>query len=217
MRESRKMWRENRRDRLKDRIVDVKEGATPAPRQNNSPSSSRAGSKGGPPRSRPAGWPWIDGLQHRARGLPGLSQLDFAVDLVGEADAAERHRRAGGEGLIALEPALHKGLADRLFDLALGGHAERLEKLPNADVEDVFVHGHLLCACPSGHDAPVLACPVVYPLRPPSPALARVGAGWRPFSAISTSKPSNNPNRVDVVVVVLVVQNSCHEETPGTF
>src|SRR5262249_40941680 len=128
------------RNRLKDRIVDVKEGASPAPRRNISPSSSRTRSKGGPPRSRPAGGPWIDGLQHRARGLPGLSQLDFAVDLVGEADAAERHRRAGGEVLIALEPALREGLADRLFDLALGGHAERLEKLPNAGVEDVFVH-----------------------------------------------------------------------------
>src|SRR5262249_43803892 len=117
------------RNRLKDRIVDVKEGASPAPRRNISSSSSRARSKCGQPRSRPAGGPWIDGLQHRVRGLPGLSQLDFAVDLVGQADAAERYRRAGGEGLIALEPALHKGLADRLFDLALGGHAERLEKL----------------------------------------------------------------------------------------
>src|SRR5262245_50287193 len=84
--------------------------------------------------------------------MPGLSQLDFTVDLVGEADAAERHRRAGGEVLIALEPALREGLGDRLFDLALGGHAERLEELPNAGVEDVFVHGHLPCSCPSGHD-----------------------------------------------------------------
>src|SRR5215470_12415195 len=107
----------------------------------------------------------------RACGLPGLSQLDFAVDLVGEADAAERHRRAGGEGLIPLEPALRKGLADHLFDLALGGHAERLEKLPNAGVEDVFVHGHLLCTCPSRHD-PRLSCPSLpcgVPPRPPSP------------------------------------------------
>ena len=76
--------------------------------------------------------------------MPGLSQLDFAVDLVGEADAAERHRRAGGEGLIALEPALRKGLADRLFDLAQS---------------------------------------------------AQFVKSVRPFSAISTSKPSNNPNR----------------------
>src|SRR5215831_20342874 len=59
------------------------------------------------------------GLTASSSGLPGLSQLDFAVDLVGEANAAERHRRAGGEGLIAFEPALHKGLADRLLDLAL--------------------------------------------------------------------------------------------------
>src|SRR5262249_32256789 len=122
----------------------------------------------------------------RARGLPGLSQLDFAVDLVGEADAAERHRRAGGEGLIALEPALRKGVADRLFDLALGGHAERLEKLPNAGVEDVFVHGHLLCTCPSGHD-PRLSCPSLPCGVPPPTAITSPcprGAGWRPFSRV---------------------------------
>src|SRR5262249_16884016 len=129
----------------------------------------------------------------RARGLPGLSQLDFAVDLVGEADAAERHRRAGGEGPIAVGPALRKGVADRLFDLALGGHAERLEKLPNAGVEDVFVHGHLLCTCPSGHD-PRLSCPSlpcgVAP-RPPSPALARLAlAGGRSPLLALRSRPT---------------------------
>src|SRR5262249_23667944 len=158
-------------------------------------------------------------LQHRARGLPGLSQLDFAVGLVGEADAAERHRRAGGEGLIALEPALRKGLTDRLFDLALGGHAERLEKLPNAGVEDVFVHGHLLCTCPSGHGSPVLACPVVYHLRPPSPALACVAlAGGRSPLLALRSRPT-----IQIVASAcrrcrrLDVQNSCHEETSSTF
>src|SRR5262249_15121963 len=114
------------RNRLKDRIVDVTEGASPAPHRNISPSSSRARSKGGPHPIKASGVTVDCRPQHRARGLPGLSQLDFAVDLVGEADAAERHRRAGGEGLIALEPALRKGVADRLFDLALGGHAERL-------------------------------------------------------------------------------------------
>src|SRR5262245_28382860 len=110
--------------------------------------------------------------------LPGLSQLDFAVDLVGEADAAERHRRAGGGGLIALEPALRKGVADRLFDLALGGHAERLEKLPNAGVEDVFVHGHLLCTCPSGHD-PRLSCPSLPCGVPPPTDITSLSSTYR--------------------------------------
>src|SRR5215831_1148738 len=110
--------------------------------------------------------------------LPGLSQLDFAVDLVGEADAAKRHRRAGGEGLIALEPALRKGVADRLFDLALGGHAERLEKLPNARVEDVFVHSHLLCTCPSGHD-PRLSCPSLPCGVPPPTDITSLSSTYR--------------------------------------
>src|SRR5215471_14753747 len=65
--------------------------------------------------------------------------------------------RAGKVSLPLSRPSA-RVLADRLFDLALGGHAERLEKLPNAGVEDVFVHGHLLCTCPAGHD-PRLSCP----------------------------------------------------------
>src|SRR5262245_27943479 len=44
---------------------------------------------------------------------------------------------------------------------------------------------------PAGTTLLSLACPVVYHLRPPSPALARVAAGWRPFSAIALrSRPT---------------------------
>src|SRR5262249_36750518 len=61
--------------------------------------------------------------------LMALLQLDLAFDLVREADTAERDRSPGGEFFVALEPALRQGLADRLLDLALGAHPQRLEEL----------------------------------------------------------------------------------------
>src|SRR5262249_26359450 len=48
-----------------------------------------------------------------------------------------------GERFVALESALRQTLADRLFDLALGAHPERLEEFANAAVEHVFVHDRL--------------------------------------------------------------------------
>src|SRR5262249_61533065 len=77
--------------------------------------------------------------------LMALLQLDLAFDLVREADTAERDRSPGGEFFVALELALRQGLADRLLDLALGAHSQRLEKLANARVENVFVHDSLRC------------------------------------------------------------------------
>src|SRR5215813_9873978 len=77
--------------------------------------------------------------------LMALLQLDLAFDLVREADTAERDRSPGGEFFVALEPALRQGLADRLLDLALGAHPQRLEELANAAVEHVFVHDRLRC------------------------------------------------------------------------
>src|SRR5262249_35781686 len=70
-------------------------------------------------------------------------QFDLAFDLVGEGDPAERDRGLGRKLFVALEPTLRQGLADRLLDLALGAHSERLEELANAAVEHVFVHDRL--------------------------------------------------------------------------
>src|SRR5262249_45815791 len=195
------------RNRLKDRIVDVTEGASPRHTGISRPVRQQRDRKVGHPDQGQRGDRGLTASSIESVALPGLSQLDFAVDLVGEADAAERHRRAGGEGLIAFEPALHKGLADRLFDLALGGHAERLEKLPNAGVEDVFVHGHLRCTCPSRHDSPVLACPVVYHLRPPSQPLPAwpLAGGRSPLLALR-SRPT-----------IQIVASACRRRRSSTY
>src|SRR5689334_10022906 len=75
-----------------------------------------------------------------ARVAP-LFQLDLALDLVHEIDAGDGHRRARRKRLVALELAVRKCLAHRLFDLALGADPERLEKFSNTGVEDVLVHG----------------------------------------------------------------------------
>src|SRR5262249_48944914 len=73
------------------------------------------------------------------RAFP-LFQFDLAFDLVGEGDAAERHRRSRGNFLVALEPPVRQGLPHCFLDLALGTHPQRLEKLANTVVEHVFVH-----------------------------------------------------------------------------
>src|SRR5215813_13735936 len=52
----------------------------------------------------------------------------------------------GGKLFVALEPTLRQGVADRLLDLALDAHSERLEEPANAAVEHVFVHDRLRCA-----------------------------------------------------------------------
>src|SRR5712671_1344293 len=71
-------------------------------------------------------------------------ELDIALDLPHQADAGDGHRRFRRQLLVALEAAVGQGLAHRLLDLALSGHAQGLEKLADAGVEDVFVHGGLL-------------------------------------------------------------------------
>ena len=56
-----------------------------------------------------------------AAGTGGASfQLDLALDLVREADAAERDGGLGGKFFVAFELAVRHGLAHRLLDLALG-------------------------------------------------------------------------------------------------
>src|SRR5215813_9991714 len=74
---------------------------------------------------------------------PNLLQLNLALDLMRETDPAERHHRHRLEPFVALELALRQGLSYRLLDLALGAHTQRLEKLANADVENVLVHHSL--------------------------------------------------------------------------
>src|SRR5712672_1261383 len=72
------------------------------------------------------------------------SKLAIALDLPRQADAGDGHRRFRRQLLGALEAAVGQGLAHRLLDLALSGHAQGHEKLADAGVEDVFVHGGLL-------------------------------------------------------------------------
>jgi hypothetical protein len=73
--------------------------------------------------------------------MPGSFQRDLALNLVRESDAAERDGGMGGEFFVALELAFRQALADCLLDLALGGHAQRLEEFADAAIENVLVHG----------------------------------------------------------------------------
>jgi hypothetical protein len=69
---------------------------------------------------------------------------DLVGDLMGEVDAAEGENHLGRQLLIALEAAARDRVADRLFDLALRGDADLLEKSAQTGVENVFVHEKLL-------------------------------------------------------------------------
>src|ERR1700746_1489293 len=73
-----------------------------------------------------------------------LAQLDLVGDLMRQADAAERENHFGRQLFVALETAGFHRVAHRLFDLALRGDADLLEKFAQAGVENVFVHGRLL-------------------------------------------------------------------------
>src|SRR4029450_8039168 len=76
-----------------------------------------------------------------ARAPDGRSgQLDLAGDLLAQLDAVDLERDFGVGRFGALEPAGAERAAHRLFDLALRGHADLFEELPEAQVEDVFVH-----------------------------------------------------------------------------
>src|SRR6266436_6014603 len=67
-------------------------------------------------------------------------QLDSALDLKFEVDAADRNDRPRGQARAILQLSLSDGIAHRLLDLPLGGHAERLEKFTYAGVESFLVH-----------------------------------------------------------------------------
>ncbi len=75
-----------------------------------------------------------------------LLQLNLALDLMRETDPAKRHYRLRWQPFVARELALRHGLPYRFLDLALSAHTQRLQKLANADVENVLVHHRLLVA-----------------------------------------------------------------------
>src|SRR6266436_6554109 len=70
-------------------------------------------------------------------------QFDSACDLKFEVDAADRDDRPRRQAWAILQLSLSDGIAHRLLDLPLGGHAERLEKFTYAGVESFLVHGSL--------------------------------------------------------------------------
>src|SRR5712691_12273676 len=73
-----------------------------------------------------------------------LFQLEIALHFVIEADAAHRKYDFRRQFFVALELAALHRVADRLFDLALRGDADGLQKLAQTDVELVLVHDFLL-------------------------------------------------------------------------
>ncbi len=78
-------------------------------------------------------------------------KLDLALDLKRETDLAECYCRLRWAFLIALEFTLRQALPHCLLDLALRGHAQPLEKLADASVENVFVDHHLRVAAGCAH------------------------------------------------------------------
>src|SRR4030088_606371 len=73
-----------------------------------------------------------------------LTEFDLVGDLVRKIDAADGENHFGRQFFVALETAGSDGVAHRLFDLALRGDADLLEKSAQAGVENVFVHDGLL-------------------------------------------------------------------------
>jgi hypothetical protein len=65
-------------------------------------------------------------------------------DLMPESERADGDGRLRRQHLVAFDPALGYCLADGFLDLALGGDADLLQKLPDAGVEDILVHDRLL-------------------------------------------------------------------------
>ena len=70
-------------------------------------------------------------------------ELDCAFDIDREIDPADRQCDLGGQRLVALEPSVADGRANRLLDLPLGGNADFLEEFSHAHVEHVFIHDRL--------------------------------------------------------------------------
>src|SRR5262249_58355122 len=96
-------------------------------------------------------------LRHRtadpiaaAEGSNLLVEVDLALDLKQETDAAECYCRLYRGPLVALESTLRQALSYCLLNLALGSHTQLLEKLADAGVENVFVHRrlHVVCCWP---------------------------------------------------------------------
>ena len=72
--------------------------------------------------------------------LPALTDLDFAIDLVGETHFADGEDHLGLNGFVTGETAVSHRRPDRLFDLLLRGHAYDLEEFAQRHVEGFFVH-----------------------------------------------------------------------------
>src|SRR5262249_43235380 len=68
-------------------------------------------------------------------------QFDSAGDLKFEVDAADRDDCLRRQAWAIRQLSPGGGIAHRLLDLPLGGHAERLEKFTYAGVESFLVHG----------------------------------------------------------------------------
>src|ERR1700704_107985 len=75
-----------------------------------------------------------------------LTEFDLVGDLVRKIDAADGENHFGRQFFVALETAGSDGVAHRLFNLALRGDADLLEKSAQAGVENIFVHDDLLIA-----------------------------------------------------------------------
>src|SRR6266446_9362268 len=67
-------------------------------------------------------------------------QLDGALDLKFEVDAADRNDRLRRQTWAILQLSAGDGISHRLLDLPLGGHAECLEEFTYAGVENFLVH-----------------------------------------------------------------------------
>src|SRR5215471_15923833 len=68
------------------------------------------------------------------------SQLEVALDLKLEVDAADRYNRLRRQAWPILQLSFRDGIAHRLLDLPLGGYAKRLEKFSHAGVKGFLVH-----------------------------------------------------------------------------
>ncbi len=92
-----------------------------------------------------------DGGQVKLKQASG--QLQVALDGVRQSDRVDREHHFCRD-VAALEAAAVGRVADGLFNLTLGGHADLLEKLAERDVERFFVHRVSPIACLNFPDRP---------------------------------------------------------------
>src|SRR5262245_25340353 len=78
--------------------------------------------------------------------LAASAEPDLAIDAMAETDGIDGQDHAGGEDGMGIEASAVERTAHALLDLALGGHAHRLEELAQLDVEGLFVHRSLQSA-----------------------------------------------------------------------